>query len=164
MHYLKGAAALLTHFRVLLALPDATAPAATRCTPVVIERVPGANDAGTGCWRVRVGLVKTELPTPSVLLPGLALPAYVPSAPPGRSTQTPPMRRPGLQALGAPPTSTHQLALPPRPARRQSTSPAALSSAPRSRGLRLTGHVTGTERSLGGSRPRRHASLCRLAA
>jgi len=125
-----------------LALPDTSVAAATSCTPVSTERVSDANDAG--CWRVRVVVVKTELPTPSALFPGLALPAYVPSAPPGRGAQTPPMRRPGRQAPGAPPTSTHQLALPPRSARHQPTSVASLSSAPLSRSARLVSHVTGT--------------------
>jgi len=48
------------------------------------------------------------LPTPSVLLPGLALPAYLPPAPPRRGAPTPSRGRLGPQAPRAPQTSTHQ--------------------------------------------------------
>jgi len=53
-------------------------------------------------------VVKVELPTPSVLLPGLAPPAYLPPAPPKRGAPTPPKGRRGPQAPRAPQTSTHQ--------------------------------------------------------
>jgi len=60
------------------------------------------------CCQSRVVVVKVLLPTPSVLLPGLAPPAYLPPAPPRRGAPTPSRGRLGPQAPRAPQTSTHQ--------------------------------------------------------
>jgi len=109
---------------------------------------PAKGGRACACCQSRVVVVKVVLLTPSVLLPGLAPPAYLPPAPPRRGAPTPSRGRLGPQAPRAPQTSTHQ-ALPaatPRAAacsRRPLLSPLGTPLSRSRQGL-LISRVTGT--------------------